>query len=604
MSVKRIISILAALLMVVCSTVCIAAVEPPSANLEIIDVSVWNDVTNWESVSKDVDGVIARIGYRGSQYHDKIAMDNKFTSFMQGILQNNISYGVYFYSYAYNTTEAIEEANWVINTLKTYNYKPDLPVYIDVETTEAQTTLTNRERTDIVLAFCETMKDNGYYGGVYANKYWLSELLYSAELADYPVWVAQYNTTCTFNGKYGMWQYTSSGTVNGITGSVDMSHCYYDYSTFIKKYGYNGYTGSETPTESKIDYSTQGTYKLNSDLDVRTGAADTYSSYGTLSKGSEVFVEYSKDGWGMVTYSNTTGYIKLGSAVTKTSKYITTKSGIGHYHITADVLNVRKGPSTSYDKFTELYSGEIVYISGIQDGWGYYYGNGTKCWISLDYAKFYGTVCFETNIADKYIQPLKIVTGKSSALTKWDITVTGKKFSGWATTSGGAIAYDDGATLTMGKANVVLYATFNQSKYFTFKTTPRQSADNIAVISDQGMTESNFVKKYITLSSGYSYKMKLSQGTYVGTGSVLTFTLNGNTAGTLTIVVAGDCSGDGVCNGIDLADALNISQGSNSTVKYSDAQKKAADVNLDGKVDSTDINMIKKAAFGTADLPQ
>lgn len=602
MSIKRAVSILLALLMLMCSAVSITAVEPSSANLKIIDISTWNDVTNWSAVANEVDGVIARIGYRGSQYHDRIAMDSKFISYMQGIIQNNLSYGVYFYSYALTSAEAVEEANWVINTLKTYSYKPDLPVYIDVETAEVQNTLTNRERTDIVLAFCETMKDNGYYGGVYANKYWLSELLNSDEFEDYPVWVAQYYTSCTYGGKYGMWQYTDSGVIEGINGYVDMNYCYCDYSSFIKKYGYNGYKGSETPQVATKDYSKRGTYKLGSALEVRAGSADTYKSLGALSKDSEVYVDYAVNGWGLIQYSDTTGWIKLGSSVTKTSNYISTKSGIGYYRITADTLNVRRGPATSYEKFSETYVGRTVFISGLQDGWGYYYGNGTKCWISLDYAQFYGTVCFETTIADAYIQPIKIITGTSSALTKWSISVTGKKFSGWATTSGGTVAYDDGATITMGKSNVILYATFNQSKYFVYKSSPKQSADGIAVICDQALSESEFVSKYITLANGYSCKMKFAQGTCVGTGSVLNFTANGSTVGSLTIVVLGDCSGDGVCNGIDLSDALNISQDSGSTVKYSDAQKKAADVNLDGKVNSTDIDMIKKSAFGIADL--
>lgn len=601
MSVKRVVSILAALLLAMCSVVSITAVEPASANLEIIDISVWNGTINWSVAAKEVDGAIVRIGYRGSEYRDKIAKDTMFDTNMQGISQNNVPFGVYFYSYASTKAEAVEEANWVISTLKAGNYKPDLPIYIDVEAPELEGSLTNRERTDVVLSFCKTMKDNGYYAGVYASKYWLTQLLNSSEFEDYPVWVAQYYTTCTYTGRYEMWQYTNSGTFNGITGSVDVSHCYRDYSSFIRKCGYNGFKAGETPTSDTKDYSKRGTYKLTSALDVRVGKSDSYNSLGTIPKDSEVYVDYAVGDWGVIPYSNSVGWIKLGSSVSKTSKYMTTKSGIGYYTVNTDTLNVRKGPASTNDKIGELHSGETVFISGIEDGWGYYYGNGTKCWISLEFAKFYGTISFETNITDKYIQPVRLKTGTSTALSKWNISASGKNFSGWATTSSGAVAYADGATILMEKSNIVLYAKFNQDSYFSFRTSPMQFADNIAVISDQGLTESGFVNKYILPTSGYSYKMSFSDGSYVGSGSELSFIANGKVVGRITIVVAGDCSGDGVCNGIDLSDALNIYQGK-STIKYSDVQKKAADVNLDGKVDSTDINLIKKSAFGTADL--
>lgn len=607
MTVKRIIALVIALVLFVCSVVSITAVEPESAKLKIIDISVWNPSINWSVASKEIDGVIARIGYRGSQYRNNLVEDTMFYSHVQGAQQNNLPFGVYFYSYAYTEAEAREEANWVISKLKAYNLKPDLPIYIDVEAPEVQSNmLTNRQRTDIVLAFCKTMKDNGYYAGVYSNKYWLTELLYPSEFSDYTVWAAQYYSYCTYTGKYDMWQYTDSGTINGISGAVDVSECYRNFSPFIKKYGYNGYTGSETPVVETKDYSKRGTYKANADLTVRAGAGDSYSSLGTLPKGSEVYVDYAVNGWGVIPYSNSTGWIKLSSSAVRSSKYITTQSGIGYYKITTDVLNVREGPSVENTKVSELHNGDTVFISGLRDGWGYFYSAGTKRWISLDYASFYGTVCFETGVTDKYIQPIRIKTGTSSTLPAWNITVSDKKFSGWATASGGAVKYADKASLTMGNANVVLYAAFNQNVTgsYSFKTKPRQTtSDGMAVIGDELLKESGFMNKYITLSGGCTYKMAIATGSVVGTGSTVSFTSAGKEIGKITVVVSGDCNGDGVCDGIDLADALNISQGSKSKMTYTAAQKKAADVNLDGKVDSTDINLIQKTAFGIADLP-
>lgn len=603
MSIKRIISVIAALILVMCSVVSIKAIEPEAAEMKIIDVSTWNNSINWSVASGNVDGVIARIGYRGSVYHENIAEDSLFYSHMNSARQYSLPFGVYFYSIALNEEEAAEEANWVINRLKYYNCKPDMPIYIDAEDSVQQSSLTNRQRTDIILAFCKTMKNNGYYAGVYANKYWLTSLVYPSEFSDYPVWVAQYNSTCTYSGKYGMWQYTETGTVNGINGGVDISECYCNYPLFIKKYGYNGYDGSEEPADESKDYSKRGTYSVTSSVTVRIGASESYTSMGTLPAGSEVYVDYASDGWGIIPYSNSTGWIKLNSSVKKSSGYITTKSELGYYIVNTDVLNVRGGPTTDYTKISELYYGETVFISGVQNGWGYYYGGGGKRWICLDYAVFHGTVCFETGVSGKYIQPVRIKTGTSGTLPKWNISQTDKAFSGWSLTSGGAVKYTDGAKITMGSANVVLYAVNVSKAAYTFAKSPRESQNGMAVISTEGMKSADFIKTYISLSGGYTCSMKNAAGTLTGTGSEVTFSLNGKAVSKLTVVLSGDCNGDGICDGIDLADALNISQGTKSTVKYSDAQKKAADVNLDGKVDSADITIIRNVAFGSADLP-
>ncbi len=604
MSLKKIFSAVIAVIMVMCTAVSITAVEPESAKLKVIDISMWNGTINWSLAAAETDGVIARIGYRGSEFHSNMAEDSLFNSHMQGAQQYGLHFGVYFYSLALNEAEAKEEANWVINKLKYYNCKPDLPIYIDMEDASVQNSLTNRQRTDIVLAFCKTMKDNGYYAGVYSNKYWLTSLLYPSDFSDYPVWVAQYNNECTYNGKYGMWQYTDSGVVSGINASVDMNECYCDYPAFIKKYGYNGYKGSEDiPTQTK-DYAKRGTYKTKAQLNVKAGAADSYSILGTLASGSEVYVDYAVGDWGIIPYGNSTGWIKLGSSAERTSKYMTTQSGIGYYVVNTDVLNVREGPSTSYNKVSEQYYGNTVFISGLQNGWGFYYASGTKRWISLDYADFYGTICFETGVNGKYVHPLRFKKGSSVKLTKWDVSITDKTFAGWALSSGGAVKYADGASVTMGDSNMVLYAVNNSKTAYSFAKNPRQAENGMVVISDERLNTADFMKKYITVSGGYTYTSKTAKGNYIGTGSEITFALNGTGVTKITLVVSGDCNGDGICDGIDLADALNISQGDKSTVAYSQAQKKAADVNLDGKVDSADITIIRNAAFGTADLPK
>lgn len=74
-----------------------------------------------------------------------------------------------------------------------------------------------------------------------------------SKLSDYAVWLAQYASKPTYSGKYGMWQYSSTGKVNGISGNVDMNWCYVDYPSAIKKAGLNGYKATETPSEPQTD---------------------------------------------------------------------------------------------------------------------------------------------------------------------------------------------------------------------------------------------------------------------------------------------------------------------------------------------------------------
>lgn len=606
MSVKRILSAFAATAIVLCSLVSVStnAAEPEPAKKTVIDISTYNESVNWSVASKNIGGIIARIGYRGSVYRDRIVEDNMFYSHVSGALQYGVPFGVYFYSLALTQAEAVEEAEWVIARLKYYGFKPDMPVYIDVEERVQEETLTNRQRTDIILAFCNTMKDNGYYAGLYSNRYWLTNLLYPSEFDDYPVWVADYTGSCKYYGKYGMWQYTSTGVIDGIYGETDVSECYFDYPTFIKKYGYNGFTGIDEPPADSKDYSKRGTYKLSAAAEVRTGASDAYASLGTIENGAEVYVDYAAGSWGIIPFGTGTGWIKLGSSASRTSKYMTTQKNVGYYVVNTEVLNVRQGPSADTAWLSEMYYGNTVFISGVQGNWGWFYAQGGKRWICLDYAVFNGTVSFETNVSGKYIQPVRYSTGNSITLPKWNISMSDKIFSGWALTSGGEVKYADGASFAVGDSNAVLYAVCNSKNAYKFASKPKQAENGMAVFGGEGMSEADFMKKYISVSPDYAYKMKPFTGTFIGTGSEITFSLNGKDKDRLTVVIPGDCNGDGICDSLDLADALNISQGAKCPLTYSAAQKKAADVNLDGKADSADIALIKNAAFGTADLPE
>lgn len=183
-----------------------------------IDVSKHQGTIDWKKVKNDgVEFAIIRIGYGGSAP----VKDAKFEENYKNARANGLDVGVYIYSYADTLTDAKTEANAVINWLGGRDL--ELPVYFDIED-KKQSILGNTLRTNITKTFCEMIEGAGYWAGIYANKSWLTSKLNMSELNAYTVWVAQWANTNTYKGPYAMWQYTSDGSVNGISGRVDMNY--------------------------------------------------------------------------------------------------------------------------------------------------------------------------------------------------------------------------------------------------------------------------------------------------------------------------------------------------------------------------------------------
>lgn len=193
-----------------------------------IDVSEYQGSIDWNSVNADF--AIIRAGYRGSTF-GSVFQDRYFERNIKGALNNGIPVGVYFYTQAISTDEAREEAQFVLKLVGKYNIR--YPIYVDTEASTGKNgradNLSRTVRTQIIKAFCDEIQNNGYKAGVYASKSWFENRLIDSELSDYEIWVAQYNSECTYNGKYGIWQYTSKGSMAGIKGNVDMDICYKSY---------------------------------------------------------------------------------------------------------------------------------------------------------------------------------------------------------------------------------------------------------------------------------------------------------------------------------------------------------------------------------------
>ncbi len=190
-----------------------------------IDLSVFQGDVDWDKAAADgVEFAIIRLGYRG---YGKGALqpDELFTSHLDGAHAAGIDTGAYFFSQALTAEEGREEAQYVLEQLD--GRRMEMPIYFDWEPIAVEDSRTNgydyAHLTDSAVAFCQTIEAAGYRAGVYINRqqgYYHYDL---RRLADYSLWVADYNSYPDFYYRFDMWQYTASGQLDGIDIQVDMN---------------------------------------------------------------------------------------------------------------------------------------------------------------------------------------------------------------------------------------------------------------------------------------------------------------------------------------------------------------------------------------------
>ena len=141
-------------------------------------------------------------------------------------------YGLYHYSYATTPDEAVKEAKFFLRVIS--GLKPEYPVVFDLED-PSQAKLGKSTLTAIAKAFLSTVQAAGYYAMLYTNLDWIRNRLDMGQLSNYDVWLAQWASKPSYTGQFGMWQYTSGGSVNGIGTRVDRNIAYQDYPGIIKE---------------------------------------------------------------------------------------------------------------------------------------------------------------------------------------------------------------------------------------------------------------------------------------------------------------------------------------------------------------------------------
>lgn len=186
-----------------------------------IDVSSYQGIIDWNKVrSSGYEFAMIRAGY-GTK------ADRYFGRNMDRSDAAGIKRGAYLYSYAHDADGAKAEAETVLMLLRSYGEK--IPVAYDMESNAILDKLTNTQRSDNAIAFMSEIEAAGYYPLLYSNRYWL-ENKFDDRIAPYDKWVAIWGVQePSYDGNMTMWQYSSSGSVGGISGNVDLDIAYKDY---------------------------------------------------------------------------------------------------------------------------------------------------------------------------------------------------------------------------------------------------------------------------------------------------------------------------------------------------------------------------------------
>lgn len=378
--------------------VSVKEVEKKTGKLNGIDVSYWQGKIDWSKVKADgIDFAIVRIGYRAE--NGKLYRDNNADYNIQQAQKNGILVGVYFFSTAISTSEAEEEASFVIDAVK--GYKISCPVIYDCEgylkNDSRMYNLTKEERTNNADAFLKKVKNSGYDVMFYGAKneienslYWDTNYLENK----YKIWVAYYSTPTypqiespNYLGKYDMWQYTNRGSVNGINGNCDLIVSYIDFKEAKPKDSNAEIKTATAPKteEEKLYTDVSDSVTAKEIVNLRSGAGMNFEVVATLKSGDFLNrIGIGKNGWSKLIYNGKTVYAitsYLTDKVVEVPKkdIVNGMEFIPHNDsVTAKIeVNLRGLPTTDSESVGKLVGGTFLNRTAISNnGWSRLEYNG------------------------------------------------------------------------------------------------------------------------------------------------------------------------------------------------------------------------------------
>ena len=384
-----------------------------------IDVARYQGTIDWQQVAQaGIDFAIVRVGYRGAS-DGEISPDPNGRYNLQEASKAGISLGAYFFSTAVTEEEAMEEAAWVADVIG--GYPITYPVVYDCEgfhnPDSRQYGMTKSERTDVALAFLETIESLGYEGMFYASR---GDMEYENEWEvsrieeEYKIWVAQYpaepypiTAQSSYTGVHHMWQYSTEGAVPGINQPVDLNIAYFGYDGIEKPRSKKVPDEVEADIEAMMDFeevSEQVTAKEETNLrDIPSQDTDS-QILRTLQNGEIAErIAFSSSGWSKLIFEGNTYYAVSSYLTTDLNDIpmtpdsaesdpdgIQTQFRPVSLQVTAkNVVNLRKLPSVEHedaDVIAQLNQGDIATCVGISDnGWSKLTYNGTTCYAVSSY---------------------------------------------------------------------------------------------------------------------------------------------------------------------------------------------------------------------------
>ena len=207
-----------------------------SLSLKGIDVSKYQGDIDWRKVKDSgIKFAIIRAGY-GKEVYQK---DPKFDRNYNNAKAVGMPIGVYWYSYATTIEAGEQEAKTCLQIIKGKQF--EWPIYYDIE--EQKILAKGKDFvSSIAKKFCRYLEGQKYFCGLYASANPLNNVFDDECKTQFAIWVAHYNVDHPgYHGNWGVWQYTSKGSVSGISGNVDLDEAVIDYEPIIKNAHCNGY---------------------------------------------------------------------------------------------------------------------------------------------------------------------------------------------------------------------------------------------------------------------------------------------------------------------------------------------------------------------------
>lgn len=380
-----------------------------------IDVARYQGTIDWKEVAQSgIDFAMIRVGYRGMT--DGIIKEDPNGRYnLQEASKAGIKIGAYFFSTAVSEEEAKEEAAWMADVLA--KYPITYPVVYDCEgfreKSSRQYEMSKQERTDAALAFLTAIERMGYEGMFYASKgdveldnYWETSRIEEK----YKIWVAQYpaepypvTEASSYAQTHHMWQYSTTGTVPGISMPVDMNVAYFGYDGIEPARDKTPPQEAEADIEAMMDFtpvSEEVTAKDETNLRSIPSQGEDSLVLRTLRNGEIAQrIAISTSGWSKVVYEENTYYavssylttdLSAAPETTEADDGIQTQFSPVNQSVTAKKLvNLRKLPSVEHEDavvIAQLKKGDIATRTGISDnGWSRLVYNGETCYAVTSY---------------------------------------------------------------------------------------------------------------------------------------------------------------------------------------------------------------------------